>query len=250
MPAARYPEIADTLREKILKGEYRRGDRLPSEAKLAALLHTTTPTLRHALHVLQAEGLVHKRHGSGNYVALPLPRIPYSSDRRLWEEHPASEAKLRIVSEVNKVEACSELASLMNIAPGTQLTEYRYLSLEEKIPYSLVRLYVRQSMAKTLGMVKMPQPSPWGDDVAQLYAAYGFTIASTVERVVARPPTTEEGKALQIHVTLPVLAIQRVSTNPSGTVVEVANLTFRGDRGEAVYTTRPQEVDNAHYFIP
>ncbi|MEU0405563.1 GntR family transcriptional regulator, partial [Streptomyces sp. NPDC006197] len=75
--ASRRHVIADDLRAQISTGRIKAGARLPSEAQLAARYTVSTPTLRSALALLQAGGLVEKVHGKGNFVRPPLRRITY-----------------------------------------------------------------------------------------------------------------------------------------------------------------------------
>ncbi|MFD4747805.1 GntR family transcriptional regulator [Streptomyces rubiginosohelvolus] len=70
------------------------GERLPSEAQPAARYTVSTPTLRSALALLQAEGLVEKVHGEGNFVRPPSsrdhipPRRPDTADSGLADQRP------------------------------------------------------------------------------------------------------------------------------------------------------------------
>lgn len=59
---------ADDLRIAILDGHFGTPGRLPAEPELARQLGVSRATLRHAISVLQDEGLVTRRHGSGTYV--------------------------------------------------------------------------------------------------------------------------------------------------------------------------------------
>jgi GntR family transcriptional repressor for pyruvate dehydrogenase complex len=61
-------QIIDSLRERILSGEYEKGSRLPGERKLAAQYGVSTPTIREALRALTSAGLVEVRQGSGAFV--------------------------------------------------------------------------------------------------------------------------------------------------------------------------------------
>lgn len=61
--------VATHLRELIVDGGFRAGDRLPSEAGLMQQLQVSRPVLREAVNRLAAIGLLSVRHGSGTYVA-------------------------------------------------------------------------------------------------------------------------------------------------------------------------------------
>lgn len=60
--------IAETLTAEIRGGHYRPGDKLPTEAALAARFGVNRHTVRHALASLTEAGIVHPRRGSGVFV--------------------------------------------------------------------------------------------------------------------------------------------------------------------------------------
>ncbi len=62
-------QVANLISDKILDGELPGGSRLPPERELAVTFKVSRPTLREALHVLEALGLVEVRHGDGTYVS-------------------------------------------------------------------------------------------------------------------------------------------------------------------------------------
>ena len=64
--------IASQLLELIALKKLTPGDRLPPERQLANLLEVSRPSLREALHTLQAQGLVQIKHGQGTFVQEPL----------------------------------------------------------------------------------------------------------------------------------------------------------------------------------
>jgi DNA-binding FadR family transcriptional regulator len=59
------------LRERLLAGELKAGDRLPPERELALALGVSRPILREALRSLAMLGFLDIRHGSGAYVRQP-----------------------------------------------------------------------------------------------------------------------------------------------------------------------------------
>jgi GntR family transcriptional repressor for pyruvate dehydrogenase complex len=61
-------EVADRLINSILSGKFRFGERLPAERDLAHYLSVGRPTLREAIRIVSALGLVEVRHGDGTFV--------------------------------------------------------------------------------------------------------------------------------------------------------------------------------------
>jgi len=63
-----YRQIADQLAELIRSGEFKPGDRLPSERDLSAQLNVSRASVREALIALEIDGLVDVRVGLGVFV--------------------------------------------------------------------------------------------------------------------------------------------------------------------------------------
>lgn len=61
--------VTEKLRQFVVRGDLRSGDRLPSEAELMKRLRVSRPVLREAISRLAATGLLSVRHGSGTFVA-------------------------------------------------------------------------------------------------------------------------------------------------------------------------------------
>jgi GntR family transcriptional regulator len=70
-----YVQARDALRQLVRSGGYAPGARLPSEIELSERLGISRPTLREALHMLEEEGTILRRHGVGTFVAQPVPVI-------------------------------------------------------------------------------------------------------------------------------------------------------------------------------
>ncbi len=61
--------ITETIKQALIRGALRPGQRLPSEPELAKQLGVGRSAVREAMKVMEALGVVHIRHGSGTFVA-------------------------------------------------------------------------------------------------------------------------------------------------------------------------------------
>lgn len=71
--AIKYKWLADVLRSEIHKKISRGIEKLPTEQDLCKTYQVSRQTVREALHLLQEEGLIEKRQGSGSYITGILP---------------------------------------------------------------------------------------------------------------------------------------------------------------------------------
>ncbi|AVS86112.1 GntR family transcriptional regulator, partial [Paracidovorax avenae] len=65
---ARYAALAETLRRRVVRGEWPPGSALPAEQALAAEHGVALGTLRRALELLVEQGLIERIHGRGTFV--------------------------------------------------------------------------------------------------------------------------------------------------------------------------------------
>ncbi|TYB61411.1 winged helix-turn-helix transcriptional regulator [Nonomuraea sp. PA05] len=74
-PIPLYVQIAEMIQERIIRGELRAGEAVPSEATLAAEFDVGRSTARHVARELRRRELVHTVHGQGTFVGpLGAPR--------------------------------------------------------------------------------------------------------------------------------------------------------------------------------
>ena len=70
MPRSKAEEITDTLREEILRGQYRAGERLPSERDLASRFEANRSSVREAIKKLEQLGIADVQPGGVRVVAI------------------------------------------------------------------------------------------------------------------------------------------------------------------------------------
>jgi GntR family hexuronate regulon transcriptional repressor len=105
-----YQQVASTIMAAITAGNYKPGERLPSERDLAVAFKVSRPTIREAMIALEIRGLAESRHGSGIYVSdNPAAQVPagdldigafeLTEARRLFEGEAAALAATTITDE-------------------------------------------------------------------------------------------------------------------------------------------------------
>ena len=65
---AKYMEVVDFVKQKMKNKELVPGDKLYSENELSEMFHLSRQTVRHAIGILEDEGIVSRVRGSGTYI--------------------------------------------------------------------------------------------------------------------------------------------------------------------------------------
>lgn len=120
-PRDTYQQIAEKLRSKITDGTYPPARALPAESALMSEFGVARDTVRHALALLKAEGLVSVVHGVGHFVIAPNEFAPGQP------KHRVISANLR-----QKIESGS-------LAPGAKLPSESQLERDFKVSRTTVR---------------------------------------------------------------------------------------------------------------
>lgn len=90
---AGFRDIAEHIRTRILGGDLRPGDEVPSQRAIATEYGVSRPTATRALELLTHEGFVHSVQGSGTFVS------PISGLRRAPERYARSRSSGRIYAD-------------------------------------------------------------------------------------------------------------------------------------------------------
>ena len=121
--------LAQELRARIRAGEWRPGDRIPSEPELARQETVSRSSMRAAITMLEEEGFVSRRHGSGTYVT-HRPALPNELGRNFGvsrmiaseglqpgtvEESSGTEPAPRAVAEILGIEEGERVSALRRV---------------------------------------------------------------------------------------------------------------------------------------
>jgi GntR family transcriptional regulator len=233
-----YKQIADHLRMAIARERLREGDQLPSEAQLMAHYGVARMTARHALRVLQDEGLITAEHGRGVYVRARPPVRRLASDR--FAQRHRKEGKAAFLAEADQVSAepsvdmiavtsappPAEVASRLNLPEDAQavIRSRRYL-LDGK-PVETALSYIPADLAEGTPITD-PNPGPGG-----IYARLeetGHVLERFTEEVSARMPTPDEARALALPPGVPVFRLVRTAFDQEDRAVEVCDTIMASD---------------------
>ena len=115
---------SDQIRELIKEGQLQPGEKLPTEQELCDALNMSRSSIREAIRVLEAEGLIEVRRGAGTFVNT-TPKIQDAQEALRWLQ-PRQESLLQIL----QVRECIERFAVREAAlnhPNSLIEELEQL---------------------------------------------------------------------------------------------------------------------------
>jgi GntR family transcriptional regulator len=243
-----YQDILDELQAAIVDGRLKAGARLPSENELAERFGTSRPTVRRAIALLKAQGLVDTEQGRGVFVrSKPHVRLLLSGENfrrhrragvsgfnaQAGEQGQVAEQRL---VEVGWVSASDDVAARLDVDPESRVVVRRRLFLVNDAPVALCDSYYPSSVADGTALA-VAERIPGG--TYGLIEDESGPIARRLERSIddleCRMPSRDEADALDLAPGVPVVRVLRTVYDSSGGAVEVQETVAAADKHQFRY---------------
>ena len=228
--------IAERLRAEIASGQRRPGDKLPSEAELAARFGVNRHTVRRALADLAAAGLVHARRGAGVFVhARP---VDYALGRRTrFSTNLAAvgrEAGRQTLSLETR-RASEDEALALALEPGGMVHALTGISTADGQPIALFR-----SVFPAARLPDLPALLDRHSSITAALAEHGIADYTRAEtRLTAKRADAATALHLHLREGEPILRAIAINVGPDGVPVEYGHTWFAGDR--VTLNIRPED---------
>jgi GntR family transcriptional regulator len=225
-----YREVERDIVERLARGEWKPGDKLPTEPELADRFGVAVFTVRAGIQKLVESGILLRRQGKGTFVALhrarPLRnqflRI-YSNDGRKanWDRHFISLEKKRASDDVAKA------LELGQNARERAIYEVMFLlkNGEKAVAFVESNMNVRLFPHLTASVLS--------DTADNLYAVFQERFDVNVIRIDERVRAVRAGRAgakwLEFDADDPVLRIERIAYTYNDKPVEIRYYTVKAD---------------------
>lgn len=216
-------QIAETLRAELTG--LQPGDRLPSEARLAARFGVNRHTVRRALAALAAAGLVHARRGAGVTVIAAPADYPIGRRTRF---HTAMAVSGRVpgrkVLSVETLPGMDRETGVLELPPGALLVRAEGLALADGVVIGHFRSVFPQIAGLAAELVR-------GQGVTHALAACGI---QDYVRAWTRLTAVAADGLLAGHLKLrsgdPVMRSESLNRDPAGRPLEFGVTHFAGQR--------------------
>lgn len=231
---SRYGWLAASLRARITQGEWVPGTALPAEAALAKEHGVALGTLRQALALLVAEGLLERQHGRGTFVRAGLGG---ASMLRFFRFRQSDERAATPSSSILKRHvqlASSDTADALGLPAGASVLQLQRLRSISGQPCLLEQLALPLPLFDAL---TQSDTAAWDDLLYPMYQRVcGVTIHRAEDNLSFGLLTAEQAALLQLDPGHPCVQVQRRAFDMHGRCVELR--TTLGDAFAFQYTAQ------------
>jgi DNA-binding GntR family transcriptional regulator len=234
----KHAQLAETLRQRIVDGEYPVGTKIPSEAKLTAESGASRTTVRQALITLQNQGLLRAESGVGYFVRKPahfsyrpqddFQRRTFITGADSFTQAVAKdgrESSQRI--DVAMVAAPDDVRRRMGLDVGEFVVRRNRLRFIDGEAHQLNVSYYPRDVAEGTEIMT-PQDITRGAN--QVLADRGHAQVEAFDEIWIRMPYPDETDSLRILPGTPVAEHIITGFTAEGRVVRMVRVVLPGDR--------------------
>lgn len=220
-----YHQIGNALRREINE-RFQPGDRLPTEPQMAERFSVNRHTIRKAVDVLVAEGLVQRQHGSGTFVTSQPIDYPIAKGTRFTENLSKKNilTKSRLLKKI-VLPARGGVADKLGLKPETRVIWLETLRMVEGQPFCIISHFL------PFDELEFVMDAFEGGSLHKLLMDRNIIPIRRLSLVTSMLPVGEDAKYLQMPTNQPVLRVKSVNVSEAThKAVEYAVTRFRADR--------------------
>ncbi|MEN6384926.1 MAG: GntR family transcriptional regulator [Phycisphaerales bacterium] len=228
-----YNRLYNSLRDQILDGHYAAGQMLPPERDLCKDFGVSRITARHAIRLLQEQGLVERFQGRGTYIRSLKPK------------------KFSIVNcdfsgsiRKNAPEMTRKLVSFEKVLPPQQIAEQLNLNNDEEcILAKRADVMNKETVAYDRAFIPLKYSSSLNEkllikiDFLEMWTrAEKIKISYGTQNIEATGASNEDANILGIKPDSHVLFVTDIVFNSDAKAVAVFESVYRGDKIKLIST--------------
>lgn len=218
-----YHRVAEHISEAIERGDLVSGDRLDGEIGLAESLGISRATMRRAIEELVAQGVLARKHGVGTRV-LSQPNLRSTGVRSLFDELAVAGRSPRSkVIQLEVVDAEGDVASALEISPGTPVTHIERIRYADEVPFAIMRNWIPTSLVE-LDASRLETGGLY-DELRNS----GIRMRVARQSIGAEVATADKARLLEVNPGSSLLNIHTVTLADLGYPIELGSHDYRAD---------------------
>ncbi len=221
-PDPLYKQVKHQLVQRLAEGEWKPGELLPSEPRLAARFGVGISTIRAAIGELVAAKVLARRQGKGTYVPLHDDRLSIYQFFHVVRNDGTQELPVSKLLSFGRARADDEVADLLQLPRGAgsaQVFKLRNVLRVSGIPVVVSDIVVPAALFPGLSETVIREGG------TTLYAVYqsrfGISIIRTVEQLRAINVDAVAARVFGLRDGAPILEVRRIAYTFNDVPVEV-----------------------------
>lgn len=225
-----YVQIHDKIQHRIEKGDWKVGDRLPSERLLAEEYGVSRMTLRQAIQTLADEGILERKVGSGTYVANQKVQEKMTGITSFTEiikkqgKNPSSKTVSYKVTTANAREQ-----EALQLSDNTSILRMERIRFADDVPICLDTTSIPLPFVENLAREEV---------TTSLYHSFRkkmkLSLGHAIQNVTASLANERTAELLEIKRGDAILQLRQTTFLTDGRPVEYVRSQYVGDRFEFV----------------
>ncbi len=223
-PIPRYVQLADVMRSRILGGQWKPNDIIPSIEVLMAEFDAARVTVRQATKMLSDEGLLSPQRGRGTFVTQTAGR-----NRKLVVEATLDGLVAMYrgdVPDLSKVVETDQQPNLSDIdgVAAPHYTHMRRVHSRNGEPYCVASIFLDDRVFALA-------PDRFRNEVVLplLTSLPGIEITAARQTLSISTADIDVAQNLEIPLGAPVAEVRRILVGPDETVLYLGDARYRGD---------------------
>lgn len=219
-----YTQIASSLRHEIEAGTWPVGSKLPSITQLADRFGVANQTMRQAVGLLEAEGLVLRRQGVGTVVQNNPRDLHWLKLPTDWPSLVGMLDKLNV--RVMLVEASDRMPRPRE-NEGKSKGAFKYVKRVHYLgdePFCVIEFYLAAEI-----YMRAPRQFRNKTVIPILAQMKGIDIGTVLQSIGIDVADSETAKHLDIPLANPIARVRRSISDKKGNLIYVADALYRSD---------------------
>ena len=223
-PVPLYFQVSRQIEAAIEGGQLAPGDRLENEISLADRWGLSRPTMRRAIQELVDKGLLVRRRGIGTQVVhgrvkRPMDLTSLFDDLARSDQKPGTRVLDRELAA-----APAGVAERLGVPAGTQVLHLERLRSARDEPLAVMRNWLPADLAPVLTVEALETRGLY-----ELMRGTGVHLRIATQRIGARGATAPESRLLALRKGAPLLTMERVTYDGSGSAVEFGSHVYNAE---------------------
>lgn len=227
LPLPLYYKLRESIREKILRGEYPPGSKIPSEQELMQEYNVSRMTVIRAVNDLVQEGLLYRKQGKGTFVSIPQVQQRLGKLTNFTQDMLSRNLKPdSIILNLELISPPFIIQEKLKIKENIKVWRLERLRFADDNPMGLQVAYLPSDLFPIIDENELGRGSLY----EYLRKKYNIVLKRAEETYWVRMPTNYEIQKLKIKKNTPVFYVQRLTFLINERAFEFVESILRGDR--------------------